>query len=251
MMHRLRQPLSAPISSSLSSLSRNALRTHFQLTTPSVTVPSASYCRRAYYWSSAPKDANTAKAGDNEHYWGPSWWKKWDSEWHSRWGYARNDAKVGENTHPGPYWWRRDAKGGEKEYFASFGFSFGKKPSQQGQTSFTQATEQTHNVEVLRPKAEVKRSEEATIIFVEMPGLSKGDVKIKITNNELLVSGEKKVEKKDDSTANAVERAYSRAFTIDENVQASTLTAKMENGILQITIPRPKEQPGESDIQIA
>eukprot|EP01112_Ceratiomyxa_fruticulosa_P006883 TRINITY_DN1780_c0_g3_i11.p1 TRINITY_DN1780_c0_g3~~TRINITY_DN1780_c0_g3_i11.p1 ORF type:complete len:190 (+),score=41.58 TRINITY_DN1780_c0_g3_i11:140-709(+) len=155
-------------------------------------------------------------------------------------------ASFSRHTHPVSWAVAKPVKG-ERDLFDVFFKGFSSKPLE----TFFEDDTQTPN-EVWRPRSNVKETEDATIISVEMPGLSKEDVKIKITNNELVVSGEKKLEKKDDQSSTVIERSYSRKFNLDERVQASSLTAKMEHGILTISIPHPKEEPEKvTDVQIS
>ena len=77
---------------------------------------------------------------------------------------------------------------------------------------------------------------------IAAPGLEKADFNVKLENNLLTISTEKKEEK----TASAEkmirrefsQRSFKRSFTIDEKIDAENISAKYENGILKLELPK-------------
>ncbi len=86
-------------------------------------------------------------------------------------------------------------------------------------------------------------------IVAELPGLDKSDVNIKIENDSLVLSGEKKqekVEEDDEKRFRRVERVYgsfSRQFRLPENVDRSGISASFENGLLRILLKKKAPEP--------
>lgn len=86
-------------------------------------------------------------------------------------------------------------------------------------------------------------------IQVAAPGMTKDDFKISVNdNNELVILLEKKNENehKDEQKGKWLRRefsyaSYSQSFTIPDEVEEDKITAKMENGVLNILLPK-KEQ---------
>jgi len=83
------------------------------------------------------------------------------------------------------------------------------------------------------------------VIKAEMPGMSKDDLNVFLTENTLTISGEKKqedkVEKKD---YHRVERSYGsfcRSFRLPENVNADKAKSSFKDGVLEIRLPKTKE----------
>ncbi|OAC98334.1 hypothetical protein MUCCIDRAFT_149824 [Mucor lusitanicus CBS 277.49] len=78
--------------------------------------------------------------------------------------------------------------------------------------------------------------------FVELPGVSKGDIKLDIKDKLLTLSGEIKTTAKEmEGTARFTERtlgAFSRTISLHNNVSVDKITAKLENGVLIITVPK-------------
>ncbi|MDD7884911.1 Hsp20/alpha crystallin family protein [Flavivirga sp. 57AJ16] len=96
------------------------------------------------------------------------------------------------------------------------------------------------------PSVNIK--EDADAYFVEMaaPGFEKSDFNIELNNDLLTISSEKKItnEVKDDERISKQEFSYQsfkRSFTLPELVEDEKISAKYENGILSIAIPKKEE----------
>ncbi|MBO4806774.1 MAG: Hsp20/alpha crystallin family protein [Paludibacteraceae bacterium] len=98
------------------------------------------------------------------------------------------------------------------------------------------------------PAVNIKESEKDYDIQIAAPGMTKEDFKININeNNELVISLEKseKNEKKQDEKKNESwirkefsYASYSQSFVIPENIEIDKISAKMENGVLNIVLPK-------------
>jgi HSP20 family protein len=84
------------------------------------------------------------------------------------------------------------------------------------------------------------------VLKADLPGLREEDVQIEMRDNVLTISGERRPEFED--TQNGyyrVERAFgsfSRSLTLPEGVDADKISAEFENGVLEVTIPKPEER---------
>jgi HSP20 family protein len=80
----------------------------------------------------------------------------------------------------------------------------------------------------------------------EVPGVKREDVKIELHNNLLAVSAEKK-EKRGET-----ESSYSltRSVSVPEGISADAITAKLDDGILTVTLPKAEERKPKT-IQVA
>ncbi len=87
-------------------------------------------------------------------------------------------------------------------------------------------------------------SDENNFYFeLETPGMEKKDITVKVEKNVLTVSGEKKRVAESDSNRkyHRVERSYGsfmRKVSLPETGDATKLSAKYENGVLNITLPK-------------
>lgn len=90
--------------------------------------------------------------------------------------------------------------------------------------------------------------EEDNKIFVKMPmpGLKKEDVKITVNGDILSVEGKSKEDKEEKDGKKYLLRSsqsysYSQRFSLPSTVESSKVEAKMEDGVLSITLPKAKE----------
>lgn len=111
------------------------------------------------------------------------------------------------------------------------------------------------NNELNMPPVNIQETDNAFEVDVVAPGLQKQDFKLSIENGALTVSYEKtsETESKGEKMHRQeyVSRSFKRSFTVDENIDANAVSAKYENGILQITLPKKEEvklQPKEISI---
>lgn len=108
------------------------------------------------------------------------------------------------------------------------------------------------------PAVDISDDEKNIYLNLEMPGLSKENVQIKIKeNNVLVIKGEKKQENTtEDKERNYIrmERRYgefARYFTLPDNVNTEKIDAKFDKGVLSITIEKKEpEKPNEKLIEI-
>ena len=105
------------------------------------------------------------------------------------------------------------------------------------------------------PVADVKEDEDKFTVTVEVPGIDKKDIKIKMKDNSLLVEGEKKEENKEEGESYIrVERSYGnfrRAFNFSSHLDTKKASAEFKDGVLTVTLPKSEqEKPKEIDIKV-
>ena len=103
------------------------------------------------------------------------------------------------------------------------------------------------------PSVNVTEAKEKFIIELAAPGYVKDDIRVKIEDDVLSVSSEKKIEEENGDNA-CLRREFSfssfkRSFTLPENIERAKIEASMENGILKIVLPK-KEEAKESEKEI-
>jgi HSP20 family protein len=105
------------------------------------------------------------------------------------------------------------------------------------------------------PEIEVFERNGAFVVRVDLPGLTKDDVTIAVTHDELTIEGERKLEAETKKEAfYRTERAYgtfSRRVAIPEHVKTEDTVASFKNGVLEIempTIPVPEVKKRTVDI---
>jgi HSP20 family protein len=107
--------------------------------------------------------------------------------------------------------------------------------------------------EDLIPALESHVDKDTLIVKADLPGIDPKEVSISVTGNQLTIEGERKrEEKKEEKDYFYQEVAYgkfSRTMTLPEGVEADKVKASCKNGVLEITMPAPKQLTGKK-IQI-
>jgi HSP20 family protein len=96
------------------------------------------------------------------------------------------------------------------------------------------------------PTVNTREGEFAYHVEVDLPGIDKEDVDIKIEDNTLIVSGERKV--KNEVKENDYYKVesnfgiFSRSFSLPSEIDFENIHAESENGVLEIIIPKLKTE---------
>ena len=91
-------------------------------------------------------------------------------------------------------------------------------------------------------KTDIREDENSYLLEVDLPGYSKDDIKIDITDGYLTINA--KVEKEDnDENKNYVRRErftgeVSRSFYVGDNIKEEEVKANFKNGILTLEVPK-------------
>ena len=92
------------------------------------------------------------------------------------------------------------------------------------------------------PNFEVLNTNESYIVRADLPGLTKKDVSIELSDGIVKISGERKNEySNDDSQYRYSELSYgsfSKNFTLPEDAIEDKINAKMRDGVMTIEVPR-------------
>jgi HSP20 family protein len=94
------------------------------------------------------------------------------------------------------------------------------------------------------PPMDVVETGDEVLCHLEVPGLTPDDIDIRVQDNMLVVAGEKKFtseKEQNEGGFRSVERRYGRferSFTVPRTVDTDKVTARHENGILTIVLPK-------------
>ena len=95
------------------------------------------------------------------------------------------------------------------------------------------------------PLLDIREDKEKYSISIEVPGVKKKDLKISVKKEKLIVQGEKREEnKRGKESYLRVERSYGkfmRSINLPMEVDRSRITAKCNNGVLKIILPKKKK----------
>ena len=113
-----------------------------------------------------------------------------------------------------------------------------------------------HEAEATLPAVNIKENADAFKVEMAVPGFDKKDFKINLDHNILTISSEKKVENEHKNGERYTCREYSyqsfsRSFTLPDAANGDKISAKYDNGILNIEIPKREEAKPKPMRQIA
>jgi len=105
------------------------------------------------------------------------------------------------------------------------------------------------------PTMDVTRCNGDLVVTAELPGLKKEEVKVEMTEDALVIEGERKREHKTDHEGyHRVERSYGkfyRSILLPKEAKTDLVKAELNEGILKITIPVGEAKPKAREIPIA
>ena len=77
-------------------------------------------------------------------------------------------------------------------------------------------------------------------LTMDVPGMSKDDIEVTFDNNRLKISGQRKSDKYDSYEYGKMERT----FSVPSNVETDKISAKIDNGVLKVLLPKAKSSLG-------
>ncbi len=97
------------------------------------------------------------------------------------------------------------------------------------------------------PAVNIRENEDQYLIEVAAPGMKKGDFQVKLDNNQLTISSERKTQEEKPADGNYFRREFSyqsfkRTFTISEQeIEGDKISATYNDGILSVLLPKREE----------
>lgn len=102
-------------------------------------------------------------------------------------------------------------------------------------------------------RTDVKETEDAYELSVAVPGIKKENAKIELNDGYLTISineneqNEEKDEKNNFIRKEIYKGSAERSFYVGEDLKEEDIKAKMDNGILNIIVPKKKEEPKQEE----
>lgn len=139
-----------------------------------------------------------------------------------------------------PFWMMRRFTQDMERLFEGFGF---RNFFTRGFEPFRMEFDNLDKVEWM-PQIEVLQNNGQFTVRADLPGLTKDDVKVEVTDGLLKISGERKEEKEEKEEGfYRSERNYGsfyRQIPLPESAKTENAAATFHNGVLEITVPAPK-----------
>ena len=95
------------------------------------------------------------------------------------------------------------------------------------------------------PPVNISELNDAYQLQLSAAGYDKADFIVNLDRNILTISAEKKTENKAENEKQIRKefstKSFKRSFTVDDKIEAGNITAKYDNGILYVTLPKKEE----------
>jgi len=100
--------------------------------------------------------------------------------------------------------------------------------------------ERTRRDEHVAPAVNIYETKDGYVLEAEMPGVNKDGLQVTLEGTEITITGRRNAEA---ATGEALYRErqtadYRRVFGLDPAIDTSKISAKMEQGILTLTLPK-------------
>jgi HSP20 family protein len=112
------------------------------------------------------------------------------------------------------------------------------------ETDFFEEVERPAREYVWAPRVEVRQRDDKLVICVDLPGVSQDQIAISAQDTSLVIEGERAMPAETGDLWQS-ERAYGRfrrSVSLPEGVDVDQVSARFENGVLEITLPLPASQ---------
>jgi HSP20 family protein len=95
----------------------------------------------------------------------------------------------------------------------------------------------------IMPAASVMENGDSYLLKVEMPGVNKEGLDISVENNELTITGRRSMPVVDGTLIHRESRSedFRRAFELDPSIDTGKIGAKIEQGVLALTLPKAEQ----------
>ncbi|WP_434423965.1 Hsp20/alpha crystallin family protein [Nannocystis pusilla] len=103
----------------------------------------------------------------------------------------------------------------------------------------TPAAETTRGRPVIAPPVDIYENQEQYLVLADLPGVKSDDVQIRFEDGELTIHASRADNGHGEVIGAEFTAAdYVRRFSIPETVDASKIDAKLQSGVLELTLPK-------------
>jgi HSP20 family protein len=93
----------------------------------------------------------------------------------------------------------------------------------------------------ISPRASVYETPDEVVLELEMPGVNRDSIHIRVENDELSISGERTVKHDPGYELLHQERVplnYRRSFVLSDRIASGNIKARCQDGVLELTLPK-------------
>jgi HSP20 family protein len=95
------------------------------------------------------------------------------------------------------------------------------------------------------PRADVYETEAEFIVAADLPGIDRSALEITLDENRLVVRGARHLKESPTGRPERASGTFLRSFSIPNTVDQSSIRADYKDGVLEVHLPKRKEQKGK------
>jgi HSP20 family protein len=107
---------------------------------------------------------------------------------------------------------------------------------------------------LIAPRLDVEETDTEFRVSVELPGVAEADIEVDVDDDLLTVRAEKKeareIERADQHVTERRFGVFQRSIRLPQSLDPKTVTATLENGVLQIAIPKVERQASQRRVPV-
>ena len=95
----------------------------------------------------------------------------------------------------------------------------------------------------MQPQVNVVETKDSYVLEAEMPGVNRDGLEVLLEASELTIVGRRnvQVEKAELIYRESLDRDYRRTFELDPSIDRGNISARMENGVLHLVLPKTEQ----------
>jgi HSP20 family protein len=95
----------------------------------------------------------------------------------------------------------------------------------------------------LSPQVNIAETKDGYVVEAEMPGVNKDSLEVLLEGNELTLIGHRKFDVPNAELLyrESATRDFRRSFVLDPAIDTGRINARMENGVLTLTLPKSEQ----------
>lgn len=105
-----------------------------------------------------------------------------------------------------------------------------------------------------RPAVDIEETDEAFVLHAEVPGMKAEEIQVDVEGGVLRLHGERKLERDEEKNGyRRIERSFGsfeRAFSLPDTVDTDHIEAKLDAGVLALTLPKRAPESNVKKVQI-
>jgi len=111
------------------------------------------------------------------------------------------------------------------------------------------------NGQPLMPRSAITENEDQFTVVLELPGMSKDDIKVTVRDGKLIVHGERSFAPADDNTrlvrSEIKTGRFERSYSLPDTIDTDKISADYREGMLYITLSKREEtKPREIEVRV-